>query len=139
MKKWFIYIIYFGLLLLFVSLLVNLYLWMHNVYIQKFRILLLLVLIFILLRRNKFSWIAGVILFFYGIYDLLFVSFFATMPTVMQFTSVTGEFVSNDEKNKLVFRILYNASDHFYFIFFALFLTKPVMKYYHILGSKQEL
>jgi hypothetical protein len=59
------------------------------------------------------------------------------IPTVMQFTSATGSFISNAEKNKEIFRVLYNASDYFYLIFFVLFLTKPVMKYYNIIAGKQ--
>lgn len=138
MKKWFIYIKLSGLLLLFVSLFVNVYLWLQNVYILKLRIALLITLIIILLTKTKFSWIAGLFLFSYGIYDGLFVSIITATPTVMQFTSVTSWFISNAEKNKLIFRILYNASDYFYLIFFILFLTKPAMKYYNIVFGKQK-
>lgn len=138
MKKWFIYIKLLALLLLFISLLVNIYLWMQDVYILKLRIALLTTLIFILLTRTKYSWLAGVFLFSIGIYDMIFVSIQTARPTVMQFTSVTGSFISNAEKNKLIFRILYNASDYFYLIFFVLFLTKPVMKYYHIIDKKNQ-
>jgi hypothetical protein len=138
MKKWFTYIKLSGLLLLFVSLFVNVYLWMQDVYTIKFRIALLITLIIILVTRTKLSWITGLVLFFYGLYDSIFISIYSAMPTAMQFTSVTAWFVSDEEKNKLIFRILYNLSDYFYLIFFILFLTKPVMKYYHLLTGKQK-
>jgi hypothetical protein len=46
------------------------------------------------------------------------------IPTVMQFTSATGSFISNEEKNKAIFRIPYNASDYFYLFFFILFFNQ---------------
>jgi hypothetical protein len=116
-----------GLLLLFVCLFVNIYLWMQDVFTLKPGIVLLITLIIILLTRTKLSWIAGLVLFAFGIYDSIFISIYSAMPTAMQFTSVTTWFVSDEEKNKLIFRILYSASDYFYLIFLILFLTKPVI------------
>jgi hypothetical protein len=81
---------------------------------------------------------AGIVLFILGLYDMLFVSIETAMPTVMQFVSAPSWFIYNAEKNKWIFRILYNASDYFYLIFFILFLTKPVMKYYHLIADKQK-
>ena len=138
MKKWFIYIKLLGLLFVFVSLFVNIYLWIQDVYTLKLRIVLLITLIIILLTRTKLSWMAGIVLFFFGIYDSLFISIKTAMPTAMEFTSVINSFISNEEKNKLIFRILYHATDYFYLILFILFLTKPVMKYYHLIADKQK-
>jgi hypothetical protein len=100
--------------------------------VSKSSLLLVMGIVVILLRRERIFWILGLCLFLYGIYNLNFVSVYASSPTLMDFTSSLNFLIYNTKTGAVGRWIIKLIPLIFYPVAVIVFLSKPVQRLYHI-------
>jgi hypothetical protein len=138
MKRTGTYIRWTAFAFLLACLLLNIYLLLQGYHVRAMRIAVLDALLLILFTRNRLSWIAGVCIVGYGLFYELFLAVFAAVPGVMDYTSVLHELYIDTEIKKITIRILGTLPAIFHLLSFILFFTKPVLRYYYIIGNSNE-
>lgn len=127
-----------SILLLIILLVVDVYIRITNATtLRTYSIVLLLALIIVLLYPCKLSWSIGILLFLYGIYNVVFVGIKSSEPTIMQFTAPLFFFIPENFHRNIFVRILNVIPDFFYLIGFIVFLTRSVRQYYKVYIAKK--
>lgn len=107
----------------------------HSISSQR-RMLLLISLTLITLHKNKYTWLAGVILFSYALYYLAVVAGKYSDFTTLEFTA--GFYILFKDVMGMSWRIFVKAFPfYFYFISFVIFLTPMGRRWYGISFRKQ--
>ena len=96
-------------------------------------VLLLFFLIFVVIYIKKVTWYLALIVFLYGMYELLFVSIYAAEPTKMQFTYPLIYFLYGNYSRGFFTGALNTMPLFFYSGVLIVLLLRPVRKYYHVI------
>jgi hypothetical protein len=99
------------------------------------RILILLLLITIMIYRNRISWLLGITLFSYSIYYFFFKAVYASSPSAIEFTTALNRVFFGNYTGNILWHYITLFPFAFYFIALIIFLLKPTRIYYNI--SKQ--
>ena len=125
--KWIL--IYFFAFLIGVKLYLTV---IFHITLDKYSIVLLLALCFILIYKSKISWYIGIAIFLYGIYTLVFISSKVAEPTTMEFTSSLNYLIYGEHTGFFMRGVINIIPDYFYLITLIIFLTKKVRQQYHV-------
>jgi hypothetical protein len=98
------------------------------------RLATLLVLISIFLFKNKYTWIFGIILFTYSMYEII-VNVKYAQPAAQDFTSTFHDLFRN-HVNRGINIFLQSTSIYFYLIALLSFSTYPVRRWYKISSKR---
>lgn len=102
----------------------------EHIGIRKSAVLLILLISTVLLKRGWVYWWLGLLLFFYGLYDLVFLGAKAAGPTVMEFTSTLNYFFFGSKTENPWRYVIKLVPFVFYISALGLLLSKPGRKYY---------
>lgn len=92
----------------------------------------LLVLIFIIIRQHRITWYLAIVLFLYGIFNVIFIGLKASVPTVMEFTSPLQQLIYNDRTGSTGRMLIGNIPLFFYFIGLVILTLNPTRRYYKV-------
>jgi hypothetical protein len=136
MKKFF-FVFRTGALIMFsIILWLEIYLLFTNFHaIRKLSLMFVIVFLIVFALPKKLSWIVGLYLFSWGLYNALFVNIWAAEPTIPQFTSPLFYLIPNEFRHGIPVRVLRCLPDLFYLMALAIFLTTPARQFYAISRS----
>jgi hypothetical protein len=111
----------------------------YHVAFARRSIYLLILLIGLLCIPKRASWVIIILLSIYGIYNLIFVNFYAAEPTYMDITATLEYILRAHNFNSLLRGIVTGLPFYFYVFIFIILITNAGRRFFGISKRKEDV